>query len=480
MHAKHVIHTLRATAVATAAAGSLLMPATALAAAPAPAPSPSPSSSPGHNGYVSAARSDAQIRSFWEKHAHDKTFAPTLDKKAEGRPGPERRAAGAEDGTAATGGESVKIAGTRPATPATAAQGRNALRSGPADLRESVRTFTGRLNWDLGGGYMGLCTATVVVSDNHDTLATARHCMKTLPDKTTIDPNANYRFAPGWYVDASGEHAPYGWFTWRGAAITPENDQQNDDTAFIAVNPQNGKHVQDVVGSAGIAFNAALPSNVAFAGIPGDVNQLHVCEQPAHWGQENPPQILLRSSCDGDSELAGGASGGGVYDADAFRNGGGVYDIGSYSGSYLNQAAAASFRDEAVTIYRAVGGSQGNGDVVLKPGFTMKAGSSVAAGGTTLTLQKNGQLHLNGPRRDWWSGQPDIDGAHLDFQSDGNLVMYDGNGTAHWALNLNNREGGATPVAGSTVKVQADGNLVVYGPDGAVKWAAFCYGTNRC
>lgn len=465
--------TLRAAAMATALAGSLLMPTAALAAA-VPTPSPSPAA-PGHNGYVSAARSDAQIRSFWEKHAHDKPSAPTLDKKAGSKPDQERHAA--EGSTA--GREPVRIAGTKPTTSAAATTTRSALR-GAADLREGVRAFTGRLNWDDGPGYMGLCTATVVVSDNHDTLATARHCMKTLSDKVTIDPNANYRFAPGWYVDANGEHAPYGWFTWRGAAVTPENDQQNDDTAFIALNPQNGKHVQDVVGSSGIAFNAALPSNVAIAGIPGDVNQLHVCEQSAHWGPENPPQILLQSSCDGDSELAGGASGGGVYDADAFRNGGGLYDIGSYSGSYLNQAATASFRDEAVNIYRAVGSSQSNGDVLLKPGFTMKAGSSVTAGGTTLTLQKDGLLHLNGPRRDWWSGQSNIGGARLDFQSDGNLVVYDGNGTAHWALNLNNREGGIAPVAGSTVRLQADGNLVVYGPDGAVKWAAFCYGTNHC
>lgn len=475
MYSKRLRHlarpTLRATAMATAVAGSLLVPTAALAAT-----TPAPSPSPGTNGYVSAARSDAQIRSFWEKHAHDKTITPTFDKKAGSKPGSEKRAA-AEGGAA--GGESVKVAGTRPTAAATGAKGRNALR-GAADLRESVRTFTGRLNWDAGKGYVGLCTATVVVSDNHDTLATARHCMKKLSDDVTIDPNANYRFAPGWYSDASGEHAPYGWFTWRGAAITPENGQQNDDTAFIAVNPQNGKHVQDVVGSAGIAFNAALPPNVAIAGIPGDVNQLHVCEQPAHWGPENPPQILLQSSCDGDSELAGGASGGGVYDADAFRNSGGLYDIGSYSGSSGNQAAAASFRNEAVNIYRAVGGSQSNGDVVLKPGFTMNAGSSVTAGGTTLTLQKDGNLHLNGPHRDWWSDQSTISGARLDFQSDGNLVVYDGSGTAHWALNLNNREGGIAPVAGSTVRLQADGNLVVYGPDGAVKWAAFCYGTGRC
>jgi len=53
------------------------------------------------------------------------------------------------------------------------------------------------------------------------------------------------------------------------------------------------------------------------------------------------------------------------------------------------------------------------------------------------------------------------------MQSDGNLVLYQGDGgsqTALWATGTN--------VPGSRVAMQGDGNLALYGPGGECHWAA--------
>jgi hypothetical protein len=56
---------------------------------------------------------------------------------------------------------------------------------------------------------------------------------------------------------------------------------------------------------------------------------------------------------------------------------------------------------------------------------------------------------------------------HLSMQGDGNLVLYDSNGTPHWASNTV----GTGLGIGQYANMQDDGNLVVYGANGAL-WAS--------
>jgi hypothetical protein len=65
----------------------------------------------------------------------------------------------------------------------------------------------------------------------------------------------------------------------------------------------------------------------------------------------------------------------------------------------------------------------------------------------------------------WMTQEAGVNGAQLAFQTDGNLVLYDGGGSAVWA----------TPTAGnpnSYLIMQDDGNLVIYDVMGNPLWAS--------
>ncbi|PKV83219.1 trypsin-like serine protease [Streptomyces sp. TLI_146] len=187
-------------------------------------------------------------------------------------------------------------------------------------LSIGLRATTGRVRiavpseekpgwWDIFA-----CTGNVITSNNKDMVATARHCIPH-DDQGRINPQTEYEFTPGYYVDANGEHAPYGKWTIRGLGVVGRLTgpaPQTDDTAFLALNTQNGTHVQDAVGASGYQFNiGSLPRQVVFAGIPGSSNQFHMRVKQPYWGCDNPPQIMGSGGpCTGDSDLSGGASGG--------------------------------------------------------------------------------------------------------------------------------------------------------------------------
>ncbi|MCD9874981.1 trypsin-like serine peptidase [Streptomyces guryensis] len=91
---------------------------------------------------------------------------------------------------------------------------------------------------DLAGGH--LCTASVVHSPQRDLVVTAAHCVS--------DTSTDLVFVPG-YRDG---HAPYG--VWKlGHRYLPDSwtkDQDEDsDLAFAAVDEQDGRAIEDVVGA---------------------------------------------------------------------------------------------------------------------------------------------------------------------------------------------------------------------------------------
>ncbi|GAA0324518.1 hypothetical protein GCM10010151_12980 [Actinoallomurus spadix] len=91
-----------------------------------------------------------------------------------------------------------------------------------------------------------------------------------------------------------------------------------------------------------------------------------------------------------------------------------------------------------------------------------------------LSMDQAGVLSLVGDRGPWWSPNllwstdPGARGSQAVFQTDGNLVVYDRDGTPVWAS-------GTDGNPGARLVLQADNNLVIYAADGRPLWAA---GTN--
>ena len=157
-------------------------------------------------------------------------------------------------------------------------------------------------------------------------------------------------------------------------------------------------------------------------------------------------------------------------------------DVMSYAGSYYykysnpriggcagqacgaeNWADAAQMLNQTGSIvanYRAA--TLGNGsDVTLLPGRHITSQNGVFM----LIYQTDGNLVLYGHGRALWASNTWWRGAGFAvMQGDGNLVVYDPNGTPVWASNTPGNPG-------CTLAVQDDGNVVIYTADHRPIWA---------
>ncbi|MFI1812297.1 RICIN domain-containing protein [Streptomyces sp. NPDC020422] len=334
---------------------SLALPSQASAAEPPTAPaSVQPRAAGGAGGaYADARTGDAQQRAFWKRHDDDGTFRPFRGALPDWKPQAQRPA------PRGTG----RVVQAPPTAPTARGEGRLAAGS-PAE--ERLRATTGRIRiaWpdaaNPGTWWISACTGNVITSANKDVIATARHCIPH-DAQGRINSQAEYEFTPGYWKDADGtEHAPYGKWTLRSLGVVGDftTGTQTNDSAFLALNPRGGVHVQDAVGSSGYRFGiSALPGRVVIAGIPAADNQFHTCAKQPYWGPDTPPQILGSGGpCTGADDLSGGASGGPLLDGDTFD--GGPTQIGDYSGSLGSAPAAAVWRDAAFSVFDSL---QGNG-----------------------------------------------------------------------------------------------------------------------
>ncbi|WP_424888902.1 RICIN domain-containing protein [Streptomyces sp. XH2] len=302
-----------------------------------------------------ATSTDAQQRAFWAEHDRNGTLRQFTGKLPDWKPKAEPLRA-KEPGT----GRTVEA-------PAVAPQQKGKSRFAVGSPGETwLRATTGRLRmaWtdpDDGKRHGSLCTGNVINSASKDVIATARHCIPHDKQGRIIS-TAQFEFAPGYSMGADGtEHTPYGTWTFRSVGVVSDSaNQQSSDSAFLALNTQNGTHVQDKVGASGYRFGiTSLPNQVVIAGIPAKSNQFHTCVRQPYWGPDNPPQILGRGGpCTGDTDLSGGASGGPLLDGDTFDSG--PVQIGDFSGSVpWDDAAAAVWRDAAFDVFRSVQGTDG-------------------------------------------------------------------------------------------------------------------------
>lgn len=148
------------------------------------------------------------------------------------------------------------------------------------------------------------CSGNVVASANKDLVATAGHCVNAGPGEYAT----NWQFVPA-YQDGA---APHGEWTARKLTTTSQWAKVGDisfDTGFALLNPLNGKHAADVVGTSGVAFNGARGQAYTLYGYPTeppyDGEKLETCAGKA----KNDPTGATTSqgvSC----AMTEGASGG--------------------------------------------------------------------------------------------------------------------------------------------------------------------------
>jgi hypothetical protein len=220
----------------------------------------------------------------------------------------------------------------------------------------------GKVFFTLAGGSDPgdyVCSGTVVDSNSHALVWTAGHCVDDA--ETGGGFATNWTFVPGYMA---GE-APYGEWPakrlettsgWRTAA----NTRVDFGAATVARDAQ-GRGIEDVVGSRGIAFGQPRTESVSAFGYPAeptlfeplfDGERLYRCDSPIT-GNDDPPGVgpeTLQIECD----MSGGSSGGGWVDAD-----GSVIGLTSYGyAADLNHLYGPYFGGDARDLYEQTSGPQ--------------------------------------------------------------------------------------------------------------------------
>jgi hypothetical protein len=213
----------------------------------------------------------------------------------------------------------------------------------------------GKIHIRFPNGSAEACSASVVDASNRSTLMTAAHCVYAKA-KGGLATSAS--FAPGFH----GSVEPYG--EWESLSIVPSgpwmlSGHSHFDFAFIALRPQGGHYVEDVVGGLPIAFNQPRDQAYHLLGYPGDPNppfdgsQLWACDStyggdiydPDPDEQYGPP--IQYTGCD----LGHGASGG------PWLNPGGVLTsvISTFLPNTPNIIGGPYLGDDAAALYASVG-----------------------------------------------------------------------------------------------------------------------------
>lgn len=157
-------------------------------------------------------------------------------------------------------GTPVMIPGSAPAPRA----GRHGAETpgAPWNSRGAVRATTGKVFFTINGGDF-VCSAGTVTGANRDLVVTAGHCAQDATGAWA----RNWIYVPGY----DQGRRPYGAFTARHLYVPgpwSAHGDENYDVALVALAPSSGRHVADVVGAQGIAFDQPRGSLVYGFGYP--------------------------------------------------------------------------------------------------------------------------------------------------------------------------------------------------------------------
>lgn len=175
---------------------------------------------------------------------------------------------------------------------------------------EGTAPGVGRLFLSNSLGEDHSCTATVVPSGTKDVVLTAGHCVNGGLDRWDNPIKVlNVVFVPG-YDRGSTPHGVFAAraFAWSDTYTGPSSGL--DDDAVIALDPVDGKHVQDVAGFQDVSFDTVgSPVDTITLGYPVSEfargEELLSCERPATLKVNS-----VLSTWETDCDLAGGSSGG--------------------------------------------------------------------------------------------------------------------------------------------------------------------------
>lgn len=217
--------------------------------------------------HLVAAGPDATLR-YWTVERMRRALSPP-------RPRPMRGHAPADAGPTGT---PVTIPGSAP-LPQSARRGVETP-GAPWTSRGAVRATTGKVFFTIDGADY-VCSAGTVSSTSHDLVVTAGHCAQDATGTWA----RNWIYVPGY--DAG--RRPYGAFAARHMFVPSPwsaHADQNYDVALVALSPSAGRHVADVVGAQGIAFDQPRGSLVYGFGYPAggryDGERLTYCSGRTH------------------------------------------------------------------------------------------------------------------------------------------------------------------------------------------------------
>jgi hypothetical protein len=336
----------------------------------------------------------AEIRAYWTP-ARMRAAAPAAVEPAEGAV---PAAALADPGTPTY---------VQPSAPGEATSPR--LRGGDVAMRatdvssESAgfpRRVHGKVFLTLGGEDYA-CSGTVVNSFSHTVVWTAAHCVNGAD--IGLGFAENWMFVPG-YRDGQ---RPYGTWTaskllapsqWRDAA-----NVRYDIGAALLARDGEGRGIEDVVGSQGIAFNQSRNQNFEALGYPAgdmlpllppnfDGERLWSCRSP-RTANDNPSGGAGPQTMEIECDMTAGSSGGSWVIRDAFVNSVTSYgyqlDANHLYGPYQGSVAEDLYRAASGPKLRCAGraatnvGGPGSDDFDGgggRDGFLLRGGDDRAAG----------------------------------------------------------------------------------------------------
>jgi V8-like Glu-specific endopeptidase len=175
------------------------------------------------------------------------------------RPNPMTGMSGPDDAGQDTGAP-VMIPGSAPA-PRSSRRGVDTP-GAPWTSRGAVRATTGKVFFTINGADY-VCSAGTVASANHDLVVTAGHCAQDATGTWA----RNWIYAPGY----DQGRRPYGAFAARHLFVPGQwsaRGDENYDVALVVLATAGGRHVTDVVGAQGIAFDQPRGSLVYGFGYP--------------------------------------------------------------------------------------------------------------------------------------------------------------------------------------------------------------------
>jgi V8-like Glu-specific endopeptidase len=132
----------------------------------------------------------------------------------------------------------------------------------PWTFRGAVRATTGKVFFTINGADF-VCSAGTVTGTNKDLVVTAGHCAQDATGSWA----RNWIYVPGY----DQGRRPYGAFAARHLFVPSawsSRGDQNYDVALVALATVGGRHVADVVGAQGIAFDQPRGSLVYGFGYP--------------------------------------------------------------------------------------------------------------------------------------------------------------------------------------------------------------------